>query len=397
MDLATRYRQKLARGSGNSGSRGGNGGNGLEGSLASDFADDDPGDRAEFSRAELYRIIDAYLGKNPRLYAIADQIALGGKKALKAVVNGDDDYLKRHPKETSMLEVIVRTDGSRPSFMIRDGKVDTTTSPVGTWGDYFVLSEDLLKDALACVGRIDYQGTHVGTGFLVKENLIITNRHVLQAIATMENDGSWQILTGSTIDFGYEFRARQSVNRRTLGKLIFCGPETIDPNVIDHSKLDLALIELKPSGEEMPLPLAFNIAPEWASPGSVVYTIGYPGNPGIKGLKTYTTLLEQLFKSTYGYKRLAPGEVIMSTNNIPSWGVAHDATTLGGNSGSVILVTGKEYAAAGLHYGGTLRAPRENWGHILGGTLSSTNGNPGKSLKDYLEEYEVKLVDVMNG
>jgi hypothetical protein len=77
---------------------------------------------------------------------------------------------------------------------------------------------------------------------------------------------------------------------------------------------------------------------------------------------------------------------------IPNWTTAHDATTLGGNSGSIVLVIGRENAAAGLHYGGRRSTPRENWGHILGLTLDKT-GQSGKTLRECLNEYHVNLID----
>ena len=63
----------------------------------------------------------------------------------------------------------------------------------------------------------------------------------------------------------------------------------------------------------------------------VVNTIGYLGDPGITGLKVYSTLLEQLFQFTYGYKRLAPSQVISSVVPNLNWRMALDSTTLGGN------------------------------------------------------------------
>ena len=82
-----------------------------------------------------------------------------------------------------------------------------------------------------------------GTGFLVHENLIITNRHVLQVTADWQSDGSWKLKSGAAIDFGHEFNARESLNRRLLRRVVFAGPDPIR-NFIDHKKLDLALFEL---------------------------------------------------------------------------------------------------------------------------------------------------------
>ncbi|MBO0720270.1 MAG: hypothetical protein J2P41_05575, partial [Blastocatellia bacterium] len=131
-------------------------------------------------------------------------------------------------------------------------------------------------------------------------------------------------------------------------------------------------------------------APDWAEPQQTIFIVGYPGNPGYS---PYTpTLLESLFQSTFGYKRLAPGLVIPSQVAVSEWTVTHDATTLGGNSGSIVLVAGREHIAAGLHYGGR-RDPSENWGHILGLVMNQTDGHSAKTLQQYFEEFGVDLVD----
>lgn len=254
----------------------------------------------------------------------------------------------------------------------------------------------------------------VGTGFLIHENFILTNRHVLQMAARQDPDGKWKFHAEAAIDFAHEFRATESKNRRALKRVVFCGPDEIVFNVpVDHRKLDLALIELEPAtaNNRPNKVLAIDKAPDWADPDISVFTIGYPGRP----LRDFylPTLIEQLFQTTFGYKRLAPGLVMPSGTNVQPWTFSYDSTTLGGNSGSVVLVAGRETAAAGLHYGGQNAQPRQNWGHILGKTLEQsveeTNGNPTaeassaeadeeseaarRALIDLLEELGVILID----
>ena len=232
---------------------------------------------------------------------------------------------------------------------------------MGAWSDQLDASTaaGLLTDALACVGRIDLpdsaQGFE-GTGFLIHEDLIVTNRHVLQAIARPNAEGGFNFKPGVAIDFGHEFRARDSVSPRRLKQVVFCPAKVIN-SPIDHMKLDLVLIELEPVSQASDRPrsvLAFDVAPDWAVPAQFIYTVGYPGNPG---MGEPLSLLEQLFQSTFGCKRLAPGEIEPAHAQVFTWTLAHDASTLGGNSGSVVLVPGREGAAAGLHYGGTQGRP----------------------------------------
>ncbi len=353
-------------------------------------------EKAAKSEEQINRIIEEFLGNDTKLKLIAKKIAVEGKDALKAVAADDNSYLEKNPYKATYLEVIVRTDGTRPSFLIQNGKVNFQSSPESDWAGVFATGGDCLTHAIECVGRInDAGGYQVGTGFLIHQDLIITNRHVLQEIATLENVGGWKMKPNYKIDFGFEFRAQKSLNARGLESVLFVPPDYIDPYDIDHFKLDLVVIKLSPAPIEMtPIQLlSFGLATEWATPGEIIFTIGYPGNPGLYGLQTYGTLLDQLFKSTFGYKRIAPGEIIVSEGEVKDWTVTHDATTLGGNSGSLIVTVNNACIAAGLHYGGKTNTPRENWGHILGGTLDGPNIVSGNSLRSILQQNNVKLVD----
>ena len=109
-------------------------------------------ERVKATRVELHRIVKEYLGDQSDLYDLADEIAARGKPALEGIRDQDEDKLTS-PEFLAGLEVIVRTDGSRPSFMVRNGEPDRTTSPIGTWADMLDTSAELLRGAIACVGR----------------------------------------------------------------------------------------------------------------------------------------------------------------------------------------------------------------------------------------------------
>ncbi len=352
-------------------------------------------DRVESTEDTLKRIVKDYLGNDPHLLEVAKKIVSQGGEALRILDQNDEDALRRRPELLSGLEAIVRTDGSRPSFLIREGDVDRKSSPLGSWEGLLDRSAERIRGAIGCVGRIDIPGSNagfMGTGFLIQENLIITNRHVLQVSARFMN-GTWKFSDGAAIDFGHEFRARDSINRRELKRVLFCGSRNIDFSTIDHSKLDLALIELEPSTPESRphMVLSLQLAPGWAVPGQTILIVGYPGSPPT--MLYPPTLVEQLFHTTFGYKRIAPGELIASQMGVQPWTLTHDATTLGGNSGSIVLLADQEQMAAGLHYGGRGVEPRENWGHVLASVLNATDGMSPKMLHDILRENGVKLLD----
>jgi Trypsin-like peptidase domain len=351
-------------------------------------------ERVDSAKAELHRIVKDYLGDDAALYGIADEIAASARPALAAMRDAesvaDTDVL-------AGLEVIVRTDGSRPSFMVRNGDADTATSPVGTWDETMRDSAAALRDAIACIGRIDDpaapQGFH-GTGIQVAADLVMTNRHVLQEIATQAADGGWKLKPNIAIDFGHEFRGTDTLRRRAIKSIVFAGAKPIDPFRIDHAKLDLALLELA-AGEAPARVLGVDLARDWGLPDTNVFIVGYPGNPGQAGGPP--SLLEKLFKSTFGCKRLAPGLISTSADRLAEsprhWSAGHDATTLGGNSGSAVVVIGREKITAGLHYGGTRADPRENWCHVIGLTLDETDGRSNKTLRQHFAERGVELAD----
>jgi hypothetical protein len=397
-DLTEHYKKILKSGEGTA--------SGVEG--VSDGGDGEPDlseggirDRLDATQAELRRIVDEQLGGRRELHELAERITASASEALRALRDEDEEHLRKRPDLLDSLEAVVRTDGSRPSFMIRDGEVDKTSSPLGSWEGTLDASVGMLRDAVSCVGRIDIPSAEQGfegTGFLIQDNLIATNRHVLQAVARLGGDGNWTFNEGVTIDFGHEFRARDSIGRRALRRVVFAGSKRIlGGGPVDHTKLDLALVELEPTApENLPrAPLALDVAGDWADPDITVYTLGYPANPGVEA---YTpTLLEQLFQMTFGYKRLAPGKIMRPQESVHTWTMAHDATTLGGNSGSVILVVGREHAAAGLHYGGRRSEPRENWGFVLGRVLEETDGRSDVTLRQCLKGHGVQLIDRVGG
>jgi hypothetical protein len=348
------------------------------------------------TETELLRIVNEYMDDGERERELVKEIARRGEHTL-GLLGANDTAFEERPELIRDLEAIVRPNGSRPSFLIKNDRVDPRSSPLGRWGVYLDGDGGDLEKTVTCVGRINdpslSNGGYGGTGVLVNENLILTNRHVLQQVARQQADRSWKLNAATAIDFGHEYRGRDSVRRRPLKQVVYVGRHPIDPFVADHAKLDIAAIELEPAppADRPRHVLSVDAAPDWAGAGGpTVYVIGYPYKPQVGD---YTpTLLEQLFESQFGRKRLAPGETVAARRSTAAWTAAHDATTLGGNSGSAVVRAGRPFCLMGVHYGGTKLDPAENWGHVLGLALEAP-GEGGEPLAAVLERYQVVVTN----
>ena len=107
---------------------------------------------------------------------------------------------------------------------------------------------------------------------------------------------------------------------------------------------DVAFLELEGvSGLAAPIPLAEDALEDDAD----IAVVGYPARDP-RGTPSETAA-HRIFGDIYEVKRLSPGKVLIADPQ--NWFFTHDATTLGGNSGSVVLdlATG---GAVGLHFMG---------------------------------------------
>lgn len=257
--------------------------------------------------------------------------ALAGGTALESVGGG-------HHRDDEMLEAIVRLH-ARPSLLVTAGSVAADSD---VWRRRIEPHAAALGNAIAAVGRVDVVGHEkfdwVGTAWVVAENTVVTNRHVLEQFAHQQ-DGHWLFLRSAAqadmsadVDFVAE-QGRADVHKVRVARIawVWHGP---------GPSADLALLELDGDGIPPPIPLA----DDDGAPDQFVAAVGYPA----KDARNADAPLARIFGDIYGVKRCAPGQILRLADALR---FEHDCSTLGGNSGSVVLdlATG---AALGLHFGG---------------------------------------------
>ena len=273
------------------------------------------------------------------VYSARRHVLEFARLALQKILAEDEDA-QLEPEEALGLEAIVLAEG-RPSILVQNGRFAT---PPPNWR---ILDEvrNSVEKACKSVGRINIDHPSldfVGTGFLVADNVIMTNRHVAELFCQSRGNGFWTFEQEyqPCVDYFHEWG---TPNRARFGITELIA-------VHDDKRIDLALFRVARESLDdaiMPTPLAVATEYDAAAKGRKVYTIGYPysrdGDPEI---------LRRIFGDIYGYKRLQPGEILDVHGEEHL--LLHDCSTLGGNSGSCVidLETGQ---VIGLHFGGRYR------------------------------------------
>jgi endonuclease G len=229
----------------------------------------------------------------------------------------------------------------RPAFDIQNETYDTLPA---NW-DPFNRQRTAIEPLIRGIGRLQLTGhptyTLVGTGFVCGPNAILTNRHVAQIfVQGVESGQQLSFLPGV------------SCAMDMLAEVGSAGTLRLDlTRPIAVSTLwDVALlrIETLPDGVT-PLPLA--ASPPAAISGGFATIIGYPS------YDPYESFADQanIFRAVFDRKRFQPGKLNGCTE-VPSFGrnvsaVAHDCSTLGGNSGSA-LISADIAQVVGIHFSG---------------------------------------------
>lgn len=343
-------------------------------------------DRREF--VERFREEVSYIakltGEAPDQDAV-DELAMLGEDGLRRL-DAEGERAQLSEAHLGGLEAVIETDGSRPVLFVKDGRPDLDAPSLRGSPFTEALQQRLDGIAQVCrsVARVDDPKASIGyqgTCFVVGDDLVMTNRHVLQAITAGGAD-TGKIRDDIFLDFGREVGrpSRPEDRFRLKAEPVFRGStgkgEFGFGAGLNFDGLDLAILQVQLNGRRLPPPLPLRISDTvmMSTQGRLVHLVGYPGNS-----KPLTpAIFERVFASVKSFKRLAPGAILeqagdgLIERDPRDWVMTHDASTLGGNSGSAVADLDTDGSTLlGLHFGGAME--RRNWAHAferLGTTLN---------------------------
>jgi phosphatidylserine/phosphatidylglycerophosphate/cardiolipin synthase-like enzyme/V8-like Glu-specific endopeptidase len=248
-----------------------------------------------------------------------------------------------------VLETIVRE--GRPAIPIMENRISFQNAVVDAAADTIVkrLRETaaVIEPCIPLVGRVDVDNfptalTFVGTAWLVDSNIAVTNRHVADLIARNDK-GKFKFRPGrlgEELRVAVDYRHEMGINAKNsvrVKRVIWIEPDPDGP--------DIAFIELDGRSDGTTKPY-ITLAEKDADPNSEVVVIGYPARAPAHIIPNQQWM-DQIYNNTYDVKRIAPG---LAGSLSRGW-ATHDCTTLGGNSGSVVVNMNKGEAVA-LHFAG---------------------------------------------
>lgn len=263
------------------------------------------------------------------------------------------------PSESnSLLCSIILT--TRPAILIENDKYLQANPPLTSddldWNNFLEPYRGTIEKAALSVGRVEFKHSDTekygGTGFLVAEDAIMTNRHVAEFFCEKDTQTGEYIfkteITKRRVDYCEENKT-QPAREFQIKKIL---------KIYDPPGPDLALLKVAKTsqGQDHPTPLVIaDNMPEPVEDANVdpnehrkIFAVGYPF---FDISREDPAQLKDVFGDVYEVKRLQPGmfNLVKAGENV----LYHDCSTIGGNSGSCIVDV-KLNQVIGLHFRGKL-------------------------------------------
>ena len=251
------------------------------------------------------------------------------------------------PIDGEFVEETIVLRMGRPVVNIVDGAARLEFLDAGseTWRTRLEASAEILAPAIRSIGRVEVANhpsgrDYMGTGWLIDDGVVATNRHVALTFAGRGGEG-FRFLTGfdrkAPIGVHVDFLEELENERQDAVKVV----EVL--HIAKDNEPDVAFLRLDPAAPARaakPIGVSATLIPQ----GSMVAVVGYPARDT---RVPDALLMDRIFGRVYDKKRLAPGLATGTERGA----LLHDCTTLGGNSGSPLidLASGE---VCGLHFSG---------------------------------------------
>ena len=237
---------------------------------------------------------------------------------------------------------------ARPALRVMKGSVVPAPQP---WAELDA-ARSVIGSRLRGVGRLDtHERSPAGTAWFVGKDRLITNNHVVAVLCGIELQQGWRAKLDAVLPSFNERWAGEADERPCWdpGDAPSASDEKgpmgrVEHVSFTHPDLDLALLDVVgvPSSEDRVLSIAAT------APKENVYLAGYPA-VAASSWKLHPALVSTVFGGTdpHVHKRVSPGRLLETEGHITD----HDATTLGGSSGSPVIDLATQ-KVVGLHFRG---------------------------------------------
>ena len=249
-----------------------------------------------------------------------------------------------NPNESVTLFSIISSE-FRPTIAVADDLPEPTDHPL--WLELNdAASHAVLGPVCKATGQIEYSSgaeyKPYGTGFMVGEDLVMTNRHVADIFSvTVPGHGNF-------LRFGYDVRINfcREIDRWDTDPT---ASRVVTDVVMLHPWFDLALLKID-SGIQGVEPLKLAVADASSFANKKVAVIGYPSRDPDENVD-----LQRLLLREFDCKHISPGAINAIEEKLfagrTQRAIGHDSSTLTGNSGSP-LVDLESGSVVGLHFHG---------------------------------------------
>lgn len=253
---------------------------------------------------------------------------------------------------------LVLLDG-RPVLPVKDHKFSTGESAI--WASRLAAGKSLIEAALPSVGGILIRTRTgrelIGTGWLLTEDTVVTNRHVAHVFSRSTSGPPWT--GGSTAEIeSVSLCLDERVTVPPQRELVVTQVRWIDEDT------DLAFLRIQPDPTTPCKPLRLIATLPQHLEERYVVAVGYPQYSSavlthelqqVEASKRaeFTRVIKEMFEGKTGLKMVQPGQIqkVLRTSNGTVARLQHDCSTLGGNSGSVLLDI-ESGQVLGTHFGG---------------------------------------------